>query len=72
MIGATPANCTMSLCTRRARARRHPGVDGIAAGLEDLVAGLRREVVAGAHHVVGRVDGWLHRHCGRSESWVRG
>ena len=45
---------------------RHPGVDGVAARFEDFVAGLRREVVAGAHHVAGRVNGRLHGHIGGS------
>ena len=51
---------------------RDPGVDGVAARLEDLVAGLRCQVVAGAHHVVGAMNGGLHGHRGRSGSGVRG
>ena len=39
------------------RPRRHRGVDGVAAGLEDPHAGFGRERMAGGDHAVLRDDG---------------
>ena len=42
--------------------RRDPGVDGVAARFEHLVARLRRQVMTGGDHVMGGMDRGLHRH----------
>ena len=57
MIGATPATSTRSLCnTPSANAGRTPGVDRVAAGLQNLEPGGRGEVMAGGDRVAGHGD----------------
>ena len=43
-------------------AARHAGVDGVAAGPQDRVRRLGREILPGRCHVVMADDHWLHPH----------
>ena len=74
-IGATPENCTWSLCTiSSAIPAGDARVDHVAPGLEHGVPGLGGQVVAGGDHVARAGDHRLQRHSVlrlRSSAWSR-